>query len=751
MQESKYYYNGVPLSEYCKDNNRNLKTIRTRIWKKKNNPKYSKYTEQQIIDMVVETYGSGTKYMWEDMSLRQYCIKNEINYGTITSRIEKLKKENPSLSNEELVLAALKEFQNKNYRFFYEGIPLKDYCEKHPEINYHTIRSFINVELARNPDLSIEDAIELYILKEHKGRYRYYYCGMPLIRYCNCEENNIKYENIIAYIQRHKKEDIANDLSDDEYIEIIMEQYEPFELTYSYKEVSLRQYCLQNSLSYYGIVTYVKRKRKTNPNVDIIILIEEAINTVNRYGIIYYYNGIPLRDYCKECNLNIDSIRSSILRKKNTTDAPFQEIVNECVENYKKFTIKYFYEGSPLYSFCKKSELKYTTILSEYEKRKSRSLATEEIIKEIVDYYIQNPPIRTKYYVTDDKSQSLRNFCNEKGYSYLAIYLRMKSLEAKNTFEEEKKCMMYAIEKYEKKLQIEKINNLFEELQQRKNMSDNEQKRTCELLKINYDNVINLIKMDFSLNQAINIIWYFSDRKDNNDNKLISDKKICEIFDMINKIKNADETEIMNFELYDLMGIYKSELYDTRTAMLIRQKNYLRKIIWTLCQEYNIRVTKDNFEEFENEIKTYFIIMINRSHLNIVGQIIKYMDLTVKGYFRTYLKKQNQQITYISLDETPFNSEKKNKSAKTRLDYIEGSQLYDTLNKNSFSEKMMTVLKTLPQDDFSFIVLKFQEEYSNEELANYLHLTIEEVEEREIRILSLLKDNPSIQKLKKIK
>lgn len=749
MQESKYYYNEIPLSKYCRDNDMNLKTIRTRIWKKKNNPKYSNYTEQQIINMVVESYGSGTKYMWGGMSLRQYCLKNEINYETIASRIEKLKKENPNLSNDELVIAALEEFQNKNYRFFYEDIPLKDYCEKHPEINYGTIRSFINRELEHNPNLSIEDTIELYILKEHKGRYKYYYCGMPLIHYC--EENNINYNNIMAYIRRNKKEDIDINLSDDEYIEIIMDKYEPFKLTYSYKGLSLRQYCLQNSLSYYGIVTYVKRKRNKKTNLDINDLIEEAINTVNRYGIIYYYNGIPLKDYCKEHQLNIDSIRSSIIRKKNKADVPLQEIVNECVETYKKFTIKYFYEGTPLYSFCKKIGLNYTTVLSAYEeKRKLSNQTTEEIIKEIVDYYIQNPPIRTKYYVTDDKTESLRNFCNKNGYSYLAIYLRMKSLEQKGIFEEKEKCMMYAIEKYERKLQIQKINNLFEELKQIKNMNDVELKEICKTLKINYDNIIDLVGMDFSLNQAVNIIWYFSDRKDNNDNKLISDKKLIEIFDMINKIKNSTEEEMMNFELYDLIGIYKSELYDTRTAMLIKQKKYLRKIIWSLCQEYNIQLTKDDFEEFENEIKTYFMIVINRSHLNNIAQIIKYMDLSIKGYFRTYLKKQKQQMTYISLDEIQFNNEKGTSNAKTRLDYIEDKK-NDNVNKNDFSEEMMTILKTLSQDDFSFIVLKFQEEYSDEELANYFKINIEEVKETEIRILSLLKDNPNVQILKKIK
>ena len=35
MRESKYFYNGIPLSKYCKDNNININTIRARIWKKK--------------------------------------------------------------------------------------------------------------------------------------------------------------------------------------------------------------------------------------------------------------------------------------------------------------------------------------------------------------------------------------------------------------------------------------------------------------------------------------------------------------------------------------------------------------------------------------------------------------------------------------------------------------------------------------------------------------------------------------------
>lgn len=120
MQENKYFYNGILLSIYCKENNINISTIRSRIWKKKKSKKYENYTEQEIVNMVIEAYGSATKYMYKGMSLRQYCLENNINFTTINSRISKIKKENKNLTNDELVVLALEEFENKNFRFFIE-------------------------------------------------------------------------------------------------------------------------------------------------------------------------------------------------------------------------------------------------------------------------------------------------------------------------------------------------------------------------------------------------------------------------------------------------------------------------------------------------------------------------------------------------------------------------------------------------------------------------------------------------------
>ena len=97
MQESKYFYNGIPLSKYCKDNDINISTIRSRIWKKKQSKKYENYTEQEIVDMVIEAYGSAIKYMYKGIALRQYCLDNGINIGTINSRINNLRKQEKAL------------------------------------------------------------------------------------------------------------------------------------------------------------------------------------------------------------------------------------------------------------------------------------------------------------------------------------------------------------------------------------------------------------------------------------------------------------------------------------------------------------------------------------------------------------------------------------------------------------------------------------------------------------------------------
>lgn len=746
MQESKYFYNGIPLSKYCKDNDINISTIRSRIWKKKQSKKYENYTEQEIVDMVIEAYGSAIKYMYKGIALRQYCLDNGINIGTINSRINNLRKQNVELSNDELVILAMEEFDNKNFRFFYKSVPLKEYCESHPEINYNTIRTYINREKEKNPELSDEELIEQYLDKEHKGIYKYYYLGIPLKQYC--DENNLSYRNLITYMSRYRNTDNFKGLSDDEFVEAIMDQYQPFEPKYLYKGLTLREYCIQNDLSYYSVVSFVKRRLAKGSTKSIDDLIDEGIKTINRYGIIYYYKGIPLKDYAEQNDLNASSIRCAILRKQLRSNKPLQEIINECVESYQKFSIKYYYNGIPLLTYCNNIGLNYNTIIQRYlyEYADKTDIDIDETIKQIVDYYIEHPPLKTKYYFND---QSLTKFCDVNGYPYLAIWRRIKTLESKDNLLNNNQIIVSAIKKYEDRLEINKISEIFDKLKSNKKNDISEIKNICTFLKIDFENVNDLVSMDFSYNQAINMIWYFSDKKTGNDYKMITDKKIKDIFTLIDNLKNSKK-DIEQFELYDLIGIYKSELYDSRNEILLRQKKYIYKTLHSLCNGYEIKVNNSNYEDFESEIKYYLLMVINRTNLNIYGQIIKYMDLTVKGYFRTYLKKYRKQNNSLSLDDTKYSSDKGTRKEKSRIDYIsDPNNPYETTENTLFSSDMMKVLSSLSPEDLSLIMLKYQENYSDEDLSNHFNLTLDEIKQKEIEILSLLKNDDGVKVLRK--
>lgn len=636
---------------------------------------------------------------------------------------------------------------NNQTRYSYKGMTLYDYCKGNDELNYNSIRQYVYRQKKKNPELTDEELIEQYMNKKHKGKYTYYYVGIPLKQYC--EENNINYQNLIAYMQYHKKDEKFVNLDDDEFVEAIMEEYKPFEPKYVYKGVLLIEYCKQNNIPYTSVVSYVKRKLANNSTKSIDDLIDEGIKTINRYGIIYYYNGIPLKDYAKENNLNYSSLRGSIIKRRSNSSKSIQEIVNECVEAYKKFSIKYIYNGTSLRQYCISIGLNYNRIIDKYikEYQNRKDIDIDNAIREIINYYIANPPINTKYYFNN---QSLARFCDSNGYSYSNILRRIRRLQKNNDELNNEQIIEIVIKKYEDRLQINKINEMFDKLKSGKINDVNEIKDICDFLKIDFENVNDLVSMDFSYNQAINTIWYFSDKKINDDYKIITDKKLKDLFLLVDNLKTSQESDMKNFDVCDLIGIYKSGLYDSRNEILIKQKKYIYHTIYSLCRNYDIKVNSSNFEDFESEIKLYLITVINRVSLNIHGQIVNYMDLTIKGFFREYLKQYKKQNDNISLNNAKYTEDKKTEVKETMIDYIaDPNNPFESLEETSFSLTMMQILSDLPQEDVLFIMLKFQENYTDVELANYFEISIEKVKEKEISILSLLKNNIDIQVLKK--
>lgn len=638
MQDSKYFYEGVPLTQYCKEHEINPNSVRTRIWKKRNNPKYEKNTDQEIIDMVIKSYGTGVKYMYGDITLRQYCKDNGLVFGTITSRINILKKKNPTLSNDELVRLAVDEFENKNYTLFYKGMLLKDYCEMHPEVKYNTIRTYIAREKERNPTKTTDELVEQYLSKEHFGIYKYYYYGIPLVVYC--ENHNISIVAVKGRIYRCRRDNQT--LSDDELVEMVMNSYEPFSPKYNYKGMTLSQYCKCNNLSYYSVVSFVKRRLEKNNSLNIDDLIDEGIKTIKRYGIIYYYGGMPLRDYAKEHGLNASSIRASILRKKRKSNLPLQEIVNECVLMYKEFSIKYFYGDETLIDFCRRTGINYNTVIHKYIDfyADRDDIDINSAIALIVDSVLKNQTKRVKYFYGED---SLSLFCRKNGYSYTAIYQRLMTLEKKYIYDSQEEAVEDAVLEYKIKRirEINKYLDIVVDVEHEKIVD------ICEFMKINLENLYDLVEMGFEYKQAIMMILWFATAEDEVNNKILTDKDLENIYDTIdNLLKKHNKDNV--YSLRVLVGLYRSNLIDTREYILNLFKEYIFEAIDEVSRWNSINLSPVELDLYVEETSLYVLVSLDKIFYGDDEQICNNMKLMIRSMLENKMQsRRNNEVRLV--------------------------------------------------------------------------------------------------------
>ncbi len=742
-----YYYENQELPTYCKNHDINYSTIYTRIWKDKRKPKYAHLSEQEIVNRVVKSYKKRIKFYYKNQTLREYCNEHDLNYATMYERAINQKMKYPNKTNDEIVIMVMENYENSNYQYFYDEMPLIDYCRLHPENKYRTIIGRINKAKKENPEVDVDAVIDNYINSKHKGPFRYYYLGIPLKEYC--EANGINYDYFLNYMRYHRKDLEYQNKTDDEVVEIAMSNFQPFEYKYFYKGQSLYQYCIDNNFPYSSVVTYVKRKKVKNPDADVNALIDEAIKNINRYGFIYYYQGIPLVEYAKNNNLNINTIRKNIIKRVAKSSLPLQVIVNECVEDCKtNKKIKYYYKGQTLSSFCHEHDIAYNTIIYNYVHfyANRTDITRDEAIEEIVDNYLANPPLHHTYYFGQ---MTVREYCKVSDYSYYAIIQRIQKLKKDGTLLNDDEIVKTVIKDYEKKLEMKGINDLFKDLKHGKIKSLKELEYVSRLLKIKYENVLELIDMNFTYNQAISTIWYFHDQTDESEQKYITDKKILSLFDGIKTLKKEEIPHFSSNRLVALIAIYKSDLLDTRSIIINQTKRYISSIVFSLCTSYNVPYSQQNFEDFTSELQLILIKLIDNIFLYNEGQIIKYLDMSLKGYFRHYLKKylhDNPHIT--SLDQVKYPDERQKVALIDTLSNTQDSVENKIFTSNSFGEEMKSALLALNEDDLKFIILRFENDYSYDELSEYYQKDIEDIKEWEKGILKYLQKSPDIQKLK---
>ncbi len=123
---------------------------------------------------------------------------------------------------------------------------------------------------------------------------------------------------------------------------------------------------------------------------------------------------------------------------------------------------------------------------------------------------------------------------------------------------------------------------------------------------------------------------------------------------------------------------------------------------------------------------------------------------TIKSRIKI-LKKSNPKLNDNELVTIAI-EEYYTKKEKALINYVsDKTNPYDNIEKKEFSSKMMSVLSNLEKEDLSFVILRFQENYSYEELSDYLGISKEEVIQKEMELLSKLKENDNIKVLSKQK
>lgn len=369
----KYFLDGKTLEEYCAEHGLNADTQRNRI--KIYADEHPKLPIDEVIKAVLSTCGKVYyKYGYGEMSLADYCRENGLNYNTMAERALNIKRENPSLTDEEATKIAVEEFTDRRIngcgdreiKYFYSGMPLIDYCRIHPEYNYISIRIYIMRKLAKNPEATIQEVIDSYFLVEHQSHTYHFVDGIPL--YVYCEQNGIVYNSIMKSLSRMRKNPKYSSLTEQERLKIAIENYQNYVGCYLYyKGITLYAYCKDNNYSYNTVYNYIFALLKEHHDITLEEAMDIAFSNIKRNGIKYYYKEEPLITYCRRAGLNEKYVRERVTDNLNKSDVTMEEAVEESISYYTRK--KYYDDLRKIFQYLKETEH-----------------ISEERLKEILDF-----------------------------------------------------------------------------------------------------------------------------------------------------------------------------------------------------------------------------------------------------------------------------------------------------------------------------------------------------------------------------
>lgn len=507
------------------------------------------------------------------------------------------------------------------------------------------------------------------------GKTLYYYDGISLSKYC--KNNNISYHKILNRI----KQIIDNhpDYDIDKVITLALTSSFTND-KYFYNGILLKKYCEDNNLNYDTIKKRIYSLREKYPDFSMDDIIKMAINKTLNDSCKYYYNGVSLYEYCRNNDMDYDSLRGRInWLKKSGFNLDDDGIVKFVVEEYKDFR-KYYYNGVSLYRYCIINDVNYHTVLSRLYKLLNAGYSLEiSLDKSINDDFSNN-----KYYY---RNTPISEFCrlNKLDYNKMIAYLRGLNLSDKRNISDE------VINKFMYKCKLRSIKYFFRNFDSLDFPTIDEY---IDILEIDRESISYLMSYNFSLKQAINFVWYFG----------VYDKKYRinkEIFDYYTKFGNKD-----NFDLKELIGLYKSGVRDTREDMYKDCFLNVRKIKNEILRKYPGIYSKDLDEELTDVGDCALMEIFEKNCCNEKGQILNYLKIMVRKKMYDYLKEYFNTKRTTDLEE--------NKDS----------------NEYNYQDYFSVITMDLPDELKQILTLKFVYLYDFIDISKMLKISFDEVIER---------------------
>lgn len=443
----------------------------------------------------------------------------------------------------------------------------------------------------------------------------------------------------------------------------------------------------------------------------------------------YLYNGFSLRSYCKRNNLCYSSkVRQIKETKEKNPDISDEEIIRRVMEDSVKRD-KYFYKGMSLRKYCQINKINYDVIAKRISRIKNKNLSISD--EELVNLALQQESW-TKYYYN---GETLYQFCKCNGFNIDDVTRRFKRL-----IDREQKTLEQAISDtikyYQRKEYLKNITKIFLYLKSSQDVEDESLKKIIEYLNINYNNFKHLrYEMRFDNLTSIALIWHFHDNSDN-DSLSISKGKLKEILYFVKSLSNVSEKDASNLDFGYLFGVYKTRLYDTRYLLLMRQENFIYYTIYRVKDEFNLNLNREKIMDIYNNVSIYFLELLEKIDNNVVPSVITYMTKAIRGYIIDCFIKIKEDSKSICIDCTTKNGEE----CRSLLEKIPNKKR----SKKGFDNETLDILSDLDVEYKKFIIYKYQEELSYEEIAFLLDIDIECVKNLEHTLLCQLREDEKI-------